>query len=417
MSITQPKVLPETLSYRLRSVLVRAEGPANYFLPLDQLNNILDQPSVKDEIITLFPEQPPEQRDELVDRICGPEGKPQLGLCRKVFAVLLMSSQGRSISQFIAQNISDADIPLEPISEPNNITGLQRKVKSDSMPIKLDGWDHNNYMNFLLYQRQVNVPFFTNDASRKDEIPILEEQTILPWVKDTTPTDGPIHSGHSEVRAICIHKGHHNFPNTYSQSVFALKKLHMRDPKDIDPEIKTLRRFSLEDQAHLIQLLTAFYWNNECHLLFPWAHGGSLEDLWRKHDNPPLTKELMVWVSKQCHGIATGLHQIHERQLSDRSLAVRTDRESSRVRGNMEFGLHGDIKPANILWFKKPQERLGAGDLKICDFGLVKFHERETAMRSVVVVVVVVIFNIGAGQYVSLRCSLYRDCRRGKLYL
>lgn len=215
MSITQPKVLPETLSYRLRSVLVRAEGPANYFLPLDQLNNILDQPSVKDEIITLFPEQPPEQRDELVDRICGPEGKPQLGLCRKVFAVLLMSSQGRSISQFIAQNISDADIPLEPISEPNNITGLQRKVKSDSMPIKLDGWDHNNYMNFLLYQRQVNVPFFTNDASRKDEIPILEEQTILPWVKDTTPTDGPIHSGHSEVRAICIHKGHHNFPNTY----------------------------------------------------------------------------------------------------------------------------------------------------------------------------------------------------------
>jgi len=42
------------------------------------------------------------------------------------------------------------------------------------------------------------------------------------------------------------------------------------------------------------------------------------------------------------------------------------------------FGRHGDIKPENILNFAKPNEQSGHGTLKITDFGLTRFHTKNT---------------------------------------
>ncbi|TRX87790.1 hypothetical protein FHL15_011312 [Xylaria flabelliformis] len=89
-----------------------------------------------------------------------------------------------------------------------------------------------------------------------------------------------------------------------------------------------------------------------------------------------------MWISEQCHGVAKGLYQIHERHLSDWSRDKLRQLEDTQIPGDMEFGLLGDIKPANILWFNNPQDSIGAGILKICDFGLAQFHSRETHMRS-----------------------------------
>ncbi|KAI8632765.1 kinase-like domain-containing protein [Xylariaceae sp. FL1651] len=355
-----------TLSTRLHFAMKRAEGPDNWFIPKDQLRYILNQPSVKEEIITLFGEQPPEQLEELVDRICGREVDLGLNVCRKIFAVLLMIDQARSIKQFTAHDVSDADIPLKPNQEDQfTITALHKQQDSTSTHIELDGWSNTNYRNFLKYQWRVNAPFFTKDTNHHDQIPILENQAILPWIPNDELKGKHFQSGHSE-----------------SQSIFALKKLHRKEYITVAPEIETLRRFSLEDETHLIQLLTAFYWNHECYLLFPWANGGSLDDLWQNNAISPLSKEIMIWISDQCHGIAQGLRQIHERQLSDFSRARLRQLEDPEVPEKVEFGLHGDIKPANILWFKHPQDSIGAGVLKISDFGLAQFHSRETEMRS-----------------------------------
>ena len=148
-------------------------------------------------------------------------------------------------------------------------------------------------------------------------------------------------------------------------------------------EIEILRKYNLKDETNLIQLLTAYCWNDDYYLIFPWANGGSLEDLWESNPNQSLTKEFVTWVSDQCHGVAKGLYQIHERKLSDWSRERLGGRlEDPNVPGDIEFGLHGDIKPANILWFKHPKESIGEGVLKICDFGLAQFHSRETHMRS-----------------------------------
>ncbi|KAI0970492.1 kinase-like domain-containing protein [Xylaria arbuscula] len=374
-----------TLSNRLESAMIRsAEGANNWFIPHDQLNEILDRRSVTDEVTTLFYEETPQQLEQVVDRILG-QGMISQGKCRKIFAVLVMIRQARSIKQFIDKNISDADIPLK--SNPEDKFKITAFHIRQEATLKPEGWSNTNYRSFLEYQWFVDAPVFTRDKSHDDHIPILGEQTIFPWIPDDSLKEKNRQTGHSEVRPIKIHESHHDFVNTYSRSVFALKKLHKYVNKSEDKtgvsEIEILRKFNLEDETNLIQLLTAYCWNDDYYLIFPWANGGSLEDLWESNSNQRLSKELVTWVSDQCHGVAKGLYQIHERKLSDWSRERLGGRlEGSNIPGDMEFGLHGDIKPANILWFKHPQESIGAGVLKISDFGLAQFHSRETHMRS-----------------------------------
>ncbi|KAI1127754.1 hypothetical protein F5Y10DRAFT_265772 [Nemania abortiva] len=367
-----------TLLNDLRCAMVRADGPDKWFIPNNQLNHILNRHSIKNEIATLFSEKSPEEQDELVYHICGRKKDPQSKRCRKIFALLLLINQARSISQFIAQDVSDTDIPLESGDPKNvpNITALRRKHDSTSTQIRLDGWAGPNYRNFLDYQRLVNAPFFTKDTSYQDKMRIMEEQTIMPWIPDDDLKNKNFQITHSKVRAIRIHEGHHDFKIPYS--VFALKTLHRGDLNTLVPEIEAVRRFSPKDETHLVQLLTTFYWNNDCYFLFPWAYGGSLEHLWQTNSNSSLSRDVITWISDQCHGVATGLHQIHEFKLS-RSLA---ERESQVAPGEIEFILHGYIKPTNILWFKDPQDPLGVGTLKLSDFGLDRFHSRETGMIS-----------------------------------
>lgn len=137
-----------------------------------------------------------------------------------------------------------------------------------------------------------------------------------------------------------------------------------------------------------MQLLTAFKYKGDYYLLFPWAEGGNLEDLWRSNEDPPMSKEVVLWVSKQCYGIATGLHEIHERQLSNRSQispGQHKDNSLLTVPSSIrreEYGLHGDIKPQNILWFIESSKSLGEGVLKISDFGITEFNLKETGQRS-----------------------------------
>jgi serine/threonine protein kinase len=50
--------------------------------------------------------------------------------------------------------------------------------------------------------------------------------------------------------------------------------------------------------------------------------------------------------------------------------------------GEEKYGRHGDIKPENILWFKdEPESHDSKGVLKIADFGLGRFHGRDSRSK------------------------------------
>ena len=120
-----------------------------------------------------------------------------------------------------------------------------------------------------------------------------------------------------------------------------------------------------EPHENIVTLLAAFTHAGRRYLLFPWADGGNLEDLWTKlmpegrEIGPPLPPWCSSdWVWDQCRGLANGLSFIHGFQAP-----------SSPDSPKVVPQLHADIQPTNILCFETRDQR---GELsyilKITDF-------------------------------------------------
>lgn len=117
-----------------------------------------------------------------------------------------------------------------------------------------------------------------------------------------------------------------------------------------------LKMFSDDTHPHLISLLATYQQFRVYYLIFPWA------DL-----------QTIMWVAKQCEGIANGLVKIHKYQTSNSKLQPGFHEN--------RYGRHGDLKPENILWFSDPD----GGTLKISDFGLSEYstlHRKSYKPRS-----------------------------------
>lgn len=161
----------------------------------------------------------------------------------------------------------------------------------------------------------------------------------------------------------------------------------------------------IKRRKHLVKLLTTFQHQNQYHLIFRWAEGGNLADMWKKHTrDPKIDHDRICWFAEQCHGLASGLDGIHDTKLSPKEvddiqgspsptsptklspqiqhLTVNQDGMHSNESQDRDCGRHGDIKPENVLWFSQDQNRFGHGELKISDFGLTTFHSMLTTKVS-----------------------------------
>jgi serine/threonine protein kinase len=103
-------------------------------------------------------------------------------------------------------------------------------------------------------------------------------------------------------------------------------------------------------------------------MIFPWADGGDLDTFWSENPStPPRNCLFAKWMSKQILGLASALDHIHNCTVPG---LCKRDRDKM-------YGRHGDIKPANILWFRSPEDSssyASLGTLKISDFGFVEFN-------------------------------------------
>lgn len=163
----------------------------------------------------------------------------------------------------------------------------------------------------------------------------------------------------------------------------------------------------------MVQLFATFIKGSQYMLLFPWADGGNLESLWETSPTNPAssstqeTRDFAKWIAVQCHGLAEVLQEIHgflqkkhEHDAQEgheaqdgtassgnqrvagkfpNSLHFHTDdvaliRPSTPANPSESFGIHEDIKPANILHFKNDEEH-HLGRLKIADLGLLQFYD------------------------------------------
>lgn len=125
-----------------------------------------------------------------------------------------------------------------------------------------------------------------------------------------------------------------------------------------------------------MELCATFVVGKKYMFLFPWAEGGSLADLWKKEpagllsDIRSETSVLNQWIAVQCHGLVQDLYGIHGF----------LDEKMPEKKGLPFFGIHGDIKPENILHFSQDEDH-ELGCLKLSDFGMLQFHRRESRSR------------------------------------
>jgi serine/threonine protein kinase len=128
-------------------------------------------------------------------------------------------------------------------------------------------------------------------------------------------------------------------------------------------EVAALAKMNELGQKHIVRFITAFQRGKqedlEHYVVFEWADGGNLRNLWDKYPIPDLSARRMNWWIRQLHGLSQALAAAHYME----------DGHSYR---------HGDLKPANILWFPGTDDY---GILKIGDWGEAKSHELVTALR------------------------------------
>ncbi len=138
----------------------------------------------------------------------------------------------------------------------------------------------------------------------------------------------------------------------------ALKQFrHVDKFKKERDNLEKIRR--LKNNKHMTLSLGSFSQEGRHCLIFPWAEGGDLDNLWKYGNSRLRTPELALWSLQQMSGLAETLLDLH----------LGFD-EKTNCR-------HGDLKPQNILHFLTN----GEGILKITDFRISSIHDNSTFER------------------------------------
>jgi serine/threonine protein kinase len=122
--------------------------------------------------------------------------------------------------------------------------------------------------------------------------------------------------------------------------------------------------------------------------MFPYAQS-NLRKYWDNRPKPAFNKTTLLWNLRQIKGIASALLYLHEFRVKVPLSVMNGDQiqnggaKWSISDGEERFGRHGDIKPENMLWFQKiPGNADPLGVLQLADFGLGRFHGRDSRSRT-----------------------------------
>ncbi|KAL8310441.1 hypothetical protein RB597_010327 [Gaeumannomyces tritici] len=409
-----PEDFHKSLQEDIEDLLVDPKWPHNKpmkkFLPFNKLGELITRVTVEKELIFhgFSAAKASELSAKIVD-ISSPltprPGHYEKTTRRKLFAILVIIDKVRAIQGLIEEGILDKDLPFT--QKPNrSARALPRTLWRKCMPpgggdasmvpvtsmqkwrrIEID-YFHDNQWTVLAPFLQLSNP----DAPKVHHYP-LEYHSILPFVELEGADDGledlmemqEFTGGCSEVHKIQIHEHHHNLfdptaPERERNPYFALKILREGTSKEaFDQEVNCLKRLMEENNPSLVRLLGTFKHSNHYYLIFPWADANLEQFIAREYpdpDSPPRDASLARWVSKQLASLASGLKLVHSSPIR------KGNKQEMQPVSKKIYGRHGDIKPANILFFRPRdlQQDKGSslGIFKIADFGFTAFHSLES---------------------------------------
>ncbi|KAK0117494.1 hypothetical protein ONS95_011834 [Cadophora gregata] len=267
---------------------------------------------------------------------------------RRLYATLAYIEKGADICLFLNEGITDEHLPLVRQCSARSKFALFR-TSGESIKA-LEAWQEEDLGKFGRSQWWMISPVFHLGQDLYD----LDANMLLPFVPFDTTRDELAHKqgGYSEVY----------------------------------PEETILRAVAPRHHPHLIKLLATYKHEGKYHLMFPYANA-NLKKYWDDRPNPAFDRVTVLWTVRQMAGIANGLCAIHSFRLS-KPLVVKTGDGKMRVAkgiplkvrdGEEWYGRHGDIKPENVLWFRRDQRKNEPNEiLQIADFGLGRFHGRDS---------------------------------------
>ncbi|KAJ4365826.1 hypothetical protein N0V83_008447 [Neocucurbitaria cava] len=274
------------------------------------------------------------------------------------------------MSLFRKANFTDAKLPLDWSAEEVNtdiekhdFRMMERRWKRKAGSI----WGPSLINDFHVAQWKFHAPVISAAVEHHDF-----GRRTLPFIhKNTALSKG----AYGIVYKYEIHRAHFKDPLSMAESpsyVFAVKELNKIDGKVArhwGAEVRALARMNKLKQKHIVRFITAYRRGKpddlEHYVMFEWADGGNLSTLWERDRQPELSVARVKWVIEQLRGLAQALSAAHYLREDD---------------GQYHGGSyrHGDLKPANILWFREGDE---FGTLKIGDWGEAKEHDAVTSLR------------------------------------
>lgn len=361
----------------LRECLVPSKFDKTHhqFVPEGSLDRVITKDSI---LAAMDVEQPTGEDDLLVEFI--------LKRAKKVFAISVFielegSTLRRAMLLFKDTEFNDTKLPIEDTrnsSPPANLSNSHSASTSGagqnilaSLEVSVNGgnriWRKPKIYNFCEHQWKFLAPVFST-AEYNHDLPAL---SILPFISKHANFDK---GSFGQVSKYEIHPNHIKDPSMPGEPgplFFAVKEILPGDKKDRQKvarhwasEAKALARMNSLNQDHIVRFITAF---RRCHkdeedhyLMFEWADGGNLRNLWNATPQPTLRASLVKATIKQLLGLAKALCATHY-----------LDKKGASYR-------HGDLKPENILWFRDSGE---IGMLKIGDWGEAKGHNIVTELR------------------------------------
>ncbi|GKU07332.1 unnamed protein product [Fusarium langsethiae] len=297
---------------------------------------------------------------------------------REIFAVLVLINQIEFLPDFVRAGIVDDNLPFSGNQQHTELWYREPGHKKHVTFLK-HPQDAEMMREFYNKQWWVHVPFLDWDKENRKALNFRYDLgTVIPWTEiGHQDTSG----GFGVVEKVKIHQDHHSFTQ---YETFALKTIIRTcdddDYKFFQKEIAAFRK--MRPGPHLVELCATLEITpgDNFMLLFPWAEGGSLEDLMSKPSIDLLKayslteKEFVRWVAIQCRGLIAALGTIHDTRIKH----SHSSQDGDPIDQHKDFGIHGDIKPANILHFSQETAHCRLGNLKVADFGLITFHTRAS---------------------------------------
>lgn len=371
---------------KLRRASVRnGDKRAQVFIPIGALQQICSHGHVKEELRQSCPGWSHDYIDACARHVChGQLDTPYTDNSMiKIFAILVLIDEVSNVGCFVRNGIKDRDLPFS-LNPADGGRTLVRRGPGLRVPGSRE-WARALTDEFLASQWQVLAPIFVRPRYLSVTIQYMESDVVMPWLEKTT---GCKPDRYSVVDRVVIHPEHHNFVRFPEMrhhiphhcqgpcGQFVLKTLYSCREDDFKKELANLNRCA--SKKHLVELYAAMKHGEEYSFLFPWAAGGPLSSLWGRDslawcrddevaDRSVRTINAVRWLAQQCYGLVSqeGLGFVHNSMAGPPYMHT--------VAGD-GFGIHGNIKPDNVLHFSQEPNEYNAGALKISNTGLIGFN-------------------------------------------